>query len=60
MVEKEFRNGVIPIAEYVRLSDMTARIQSDYEMAKSDFLLAKRILEETVGFTFTNNSSPAK
>jgi outer membrane protein TolC len=60
MVEKEFRNGVIPIAEYVRLSDMTARIQSDYEMAKSDFLLAKQILEETVGFTFTNNSSPTK
>jgi len=25
MVEKEFRNGVIPIAEYVRLSDMTCK-----------------------------------
>ena len=54
MVEKQFRNGVIPIAEYVRLSDMTSRIQSDYELAKSEFLLAKKILEEITGFTFSN------
>lgn len=52
MVEKQFRNGVIPVAEYVRLSDMTYRIQSDYELAKSDFLLSKKILEEITGFTF--------
>jgi outer membrane protein TolC len=52
MIEKEFRNGVIPLAEYVRIADMTARIQSDYEMAKSDFLLAKQILEEICGFKF--------
>lgn len=54
MVEKEFRNGVIPIAEYVRLSDMTARIQADYEMALSEFVLNKKMLEEIVGFTFNN------
>lgn len=54
MVEKEFRNGIIPVAEYVRLSDMTARIQAEYEMAKSDFLVAKMILEEIVGFEFKN------
>jgi len=54
MVEKEFRNGVIPIAEYVRLSDMTSRIQSEYEIAKSDFLLSKKLLEEIAGFTFGN------
>ncbi len=54
MVEKEFRNGVIPIAEYVRLSDMTARVQSDYELARSEFLLSKQILEEITGFTFSN------
>jgi outer membrane protein TolC len=52
MVEKQFRNGIIPVAEYVRLSDMTYRIQSDYELAKSDFLLSKKILEEITGFTF--------
>jgi len=52
MVEKEFRNGVIPIAEYVRISDMTSRIQSEYETAKSNFLLNKRLLENLVGYTF--------
>jgi len=60
MVEKQFRNGVIPVAEYVRLSDMTSRIQSDYELAKSDFILAKQLLEDTVGFTFANNNSKGK
>jgi outer membrane protein TolC len=52
MVEKQFRNGIIPVAEYVRLSDMTARIQSDYELAKSEFVLSKKILEEMTGMTF--------
>jgi outer membrane protein TolC len=54
MVEKEFRNGIIPVTEYVRISDMTARIQSDYELSKSEFLVAKKILEEIAGFTFKN------
>lgn len=53
MVEKQFSNGIIPVAEYVRLSDMTYRIQTDYELAKSDFLLSKKILEEITGFTFS-------
>jgi outer membrane protein TolC len=56
MIEKEFRNGVIPLAEYVRISDMTARIRVEYEMASSDFLVAKKILEEIVGFSFKNPS----
>ena len=54
MVEREFRDGVIPIAEYVRLSDMTSRIKSEYEMAKYDFITAKKLLEEVVGFKFKN------
>lgn len=54
MVEKEFRSGVISIYEYVRLSDMTARIESDYENSKSDFLLAKKLMENLVGFSITN------
>jgi len=54
MVEKEFRNGVIPVFEYVRLSDMTSRIKSEYEMAKSEFIVSKKILEEIVGFSFKN------
>ncbi len=51
LVEKEFKNGVLPLVEYVRISDITARIQSDYEYAKSDFLLSKQIMEELVGFS---------
>ena len=57
MVEKEFRNGVISIYEYVRLSDLTSRIESNYENAKSDFLLAKKLLENLVGFSITNYQS---
>ncbi len=52
MVEKEFRNGLVPVAEYVRLSDMTMRIQTDYEMAMSNFLAAKQVLEDMAGFEF--------
>lgn len=45
MVEKEFVNGLIPIYEFVRISDMTARIEAEYEKAKSDFLVSKKVLE---------------
>ena len=51
MVEKEFRNGQVIVYEYVRLGDITARIQTDYEKAKSDFLLAKQVLENTSGIS---------
>tara|TARA_R110000772_G_scaffold82326_6_gene174664 strand:- start:123 stop:869 length:747 start_codon:yes stop_codon:yes gene_type:complete len=51
MVEKEFRNGLLPISEYVRISDMTVRIASDYEKAKSDFLVSKKLLENITGIT---------
>ena len=51
MVEKEFRNGLIPISEYVRISDMTVRIASDYEKAKSNFLVSKKLLENITGVT---------
>jgi len=37
MVEKEFRNGLIPISEYVRISDMTSRIAAEFEQAKFRF-----------------------
>lgn len=49
MVEKEFRNGLIAISEYVRISDMTARIATEFEQAKSEFLVSKKILENLVG-----------
>ncbi|MGZ0016168.1 TolC family protein [Yeosuana sp. AK3] len=52
MVEKEFRNGVTTVSEYVRISDITSRIESEYEQSKSDFFLAKKLLEDIAGFTF--------
>jgi outer membrane protein TolC len=52
MVEKEFRNGIVPIAEYVRITGMTSNLESDYELAKSDFLVSKKLLEDMAGFTF--------
>ena len=51
MVEREFRNGVLPISEYVRISDITVRIASDYEKAKSNFFVAKKLLENITGMT---------
>tara|TARA_R110002072_G_scaffold209497_5_gene367130 strand:- start:3241 stop:3963 length:723 start_codon:yes stop_codon:yes gene_type:complete len=50
MVGKEFKNGLIEISEYVRISDMTSRIEVEFEKGKSDFLLSKRLLENLIGF----------
>jgi outer membrane protein TolC len=51
MVEKEFRNGLVPIAEYVRITDMTSRIASEYEEAKSNLMVSKKLLENITGIT---------
>jgi outer membrane protein TolC len=58
MVEKEFRNGVVPISEYVRISSISTNMETDYEQAKSDYLVAKQILEDMAGFVF--NITPSK
>lgn len=50
MVAKEFKNGLIIISEYVRISDMTSRIAVEFEKAKSDFFISKKLLENLVGF----------
>lgn len=52
MVEKEFRNGVVPISEYVRINGMTASLEVDYEKAMSEFITAKQMLEDMAGFVF--------
>ena len=52
MVEKEFRNGVVPIYEYVRVTGMTTDIETDYETALSEFIIAKQLLEDMAGFVF--------
>lgn len=53
MVEKEFRNGIIPISEYVRISDMTSRIAAEFEQAKSEFLVSKKLLENLTGIVIS-------
>lgn len=57
MVEKEFRNGVVPVSEYVRITGMTSNLEADYEMAKSEFIIAKQLLEDMAGFVFNLRSS---
>lgn len=52
MVEKEFRNGIVPISEYVRIKGITASMEEEYEVAMSEFITAKQRLEEMAGFTF--------
>ena len=52
MIEKEFRNGIVPISEYVRLNNITSRLEVEYESAMSEFIIAKRLLEDMAGFVF--------
>ncbi|WP_406683458.1 TolC family protein [Seonamhaeicola sp. MEBiC1930] len=52
MVEKEFRNGIVPVAEYVRITSITSNLQIEYEKAKSEFVLAKQLLEDLAGYKF--------
>jgi outer membrane protein TolC len=49
MAEKEFRNGIIPFYEYVRILDITSGISTEYEKAKSRLLLSKKLLENLTG-----------
>lgn len=58
MVEKEFRNGLIPVSEYVRISDIVARAAADYEIEKKEFATAKLLLENITGVLLSN--PPAK
>jgi outer membrane protein TolC len=60
MVDKEFRNGTVPVNEFVRVSDIVSKTEAEYETAKSDFILAKKILEEIVGFSFYKTNSNTK
>lgn len=52
MIEKEFRNGVVQISEYVRITGMVSNLEADYEQAKSEFITAKQLLEDMAGFVF--------
>ena len=57
MVEKQFANGLIPVAEYVRISDIISTSEVAYESARSEFITAKMILEDIIGFRLTMPAS---
>jgi outer membrane protein TolC len=52
MVEKEFRNGIVPLSEYVKITNITADMEAAYEKAISDLITAKKLLEDMAGFVF--------
>ena len=52
MADKEFSNGIIPLSEYARISEIVLRSESDFENSRMDFLTAYMILEEIVGMKF--------
>lgn len=49
MAKKEFTNGQLEIYEYIRISDITARVAAQFENAKSNLFLAKKLLENFTG-----------
>lgn len=57
MVEKEFRNGIVPVSEYVRITSITSNLEADYESAKSEFIITKQLLEDMAGFVFNLSNS---
>lgn len=57
MVEKEFKNGLIPVNEYVRISDIVSRAEADYEIAKKEFATAKLLLENITGVSLTSQTA---
>jgi Outer membrane protein len=52
MAEREFKNGIIDLTEYSRISEITTRAESDFEVANTEFVTAYLILEEIVGIKF--------
>lgn len=52
MAEKEFVNGVIPVSEYARLSDITTGVELNFEIARMDVINAQMKLEELTGMKF--------
>ena len=49
MAKKEFTNGQLELYEYIRISDITAGVNTEYEKAKSNLMLAKKLLENLTG-----------
>lgn len=57
LAEKEFQNGVSDLSEYTRITGIRAAAQSEFEIARIEFITAYMLLEEIVGFKF-NFSNP--
>ncbi len=51
MANKEYTNGALDLYEFIRISDLTAGITSEFERAKSAFVLSKAVLEHLTGLT---------
>lgn len=49
MAEKEFLDGIIPVSEFARLSDIVSRSEIDFETIRMDFLTNYMMLEEITG-----------
>jgi outer membrane protein TolC len=52
MVEKQFQNRSIDIAEYARITEIAGGAEAAYESARAEYITAYMILEEMAGFKF--------
>jgi outer membrane protein TolC len=52
MAEKGFVNGTVSVDDYSRVSEIGTRTESDYEIAKMDFINAYMIMEVITGMNF--------
>ncbi len=56
MADKEFKNGVLSVAEYSKISEIVSLAETDYQTVYTEFTTAYMILEELAGFKFKINN----
>jgi outer membrane protein TolC len=49
MAQKEYTNGQIPLYQYIRISDITSGIETEFEKTKSALMTSKKLLENLTG-----------
>lgn len=49
MAQKEYTNGQIPLYEYIRISDITSGIETEFEKSKAALMISKKLLENLTG-----------
>ena len=49
MAQKEYTNGQIPLYEYIRISNITSGIETEFEKTKAALMTAKKLLENLTG-----------